>query len=176
MDRHPNMRSLYKANGMISGPVTVFTQPITDENWLHALDLTIHSHQSEFVPTVALSLAKAYIQPNGFCYDPYGIYHRQRMSRQLVGFYSFIHLPNDLSFCYLGGFFIDRQFQGQGYGKAALIYFLDWVRCNHVECREVLLSVHPENHVAIQLYRSQGFVKTGEWLEEEAVMRLAFSG
>lgn len=37
---------------------------------------------------------------------------------------------------------------------------------------EVLLTVHPENEVAIHLYTTCGFTKTGRLLEGEAEMRL----
>lgn len=154
---------------------TIITQPITETNWLDALELDVYPHQRTFVPTVALSLAKAYIRPNGFCYDPFGIYRSRLTGKQLIGFYSFIHLPDDSSFCYLGGFFIDKRFQGYGYGKAALQRFVEFVRHDYPHCQEILLSVHPENRIAAQLYASYDFAKTGKWLEDEEVMWLVLA-
>ncbi len=151
---------------------TVTTEPISAANWLAALELSVHPDQHEFVPTVALSLAKAYIRPNGFCYDPFGIYRTRLIGRDLVGFYSLIHLPNEFSFCYLGGFFIDSAFQGQGYGTAALRHLLTAIQCTHPQCTEILLSVHPQNQRAIALYTKHGFTKTGHWLDGEEEMRL----
>lgn len=154
----------------------LFIKPITQTNWEAATALTVHSHQADFVPSVAISLAKAYIRPNGFCYDPYGIYRPRLVGAELIGFYSCIHLPDDLSFCYFGGFLIDHRFQGRGYGKASLGAFLADVRQRYRQCQEVLLSVHPDNHIAAQLYTAHGFVKTGDWLDQEEEMRLSLTG
>ncbi|MEZ4620614.1 MAG: GNAT family N-acetyltransferase [Caldilineaceae bacterium] len=151
---------------------TISTQAITAANWLEALELTVLPDQVAFVPTVALSLAKAYIRPNGFCYDPFGLYLNRLTGKQLIGFYSLIHLPDDVTFCYLGGFFIDQRFQRRGYGKAALQHLIHIVQERYPQCEELLLSVHPDNHVAIELYATHGFEKTGNWLEDEAEMRL----
>lgn len=155
---------------------TITTKPITAANWSAALELTVHPHQRDFVPTVALSLAKAYIQPNGFCYDPYGIYLHPWRGNQVIGFYSFIHLPDDPTFAYIGGFFIDERFQGRGYGRAALQTIVGDLRTNRPLCKSLLLSVHPNNVVATRLYEALGFVKTGQWLEGEAEMKLVVNG
>ncbi|MCY9582417.1 hypothetical protein [Paenibacillus alvei] len=39
--------------------------PTTRENWKDALDLKVHVHQNHFVPTVAVSLAKVHVRPDG---------------------------------------------------------------------------------------------------------------
>lgn len=134
---------------------------------MEAVALAVHPHQQAFVPTVESSLAKAYIRPNGFSYDPYGIYRKRVVGQQIIGFFSLIHLPEDPTFCYLGGFFIAHQFQGQGYGKAALVQFMAFVADTLCACRQVFLSVHPQNNVAMALYQTHGFEKTGQWLDDE---------
>ncbi|HRW09499.1 MAG TPA: GNAT family N-acetyltransferase [Caldilineaceae bacterium] len=152
---------------------SIIIQPIIEANWLDALDLTVYPHQTQFVPTVELSLAKAYIKPNGFRYDPFGIGLRQWRGNQLIGFYSLIHLPDDPTFAYIGGFFIDRRYQGQGHGRAALQAIIQKLRVARPRSNRLLLSVHPENVVAIALYEAAAFVKTGQWLDGEAEMALA---
>ena len=150
-------------------------QPVTEQNWLAALELTVQPTQQVFVPSVMLSLAKAYIQPNGFCYDPFAIYLRQRLGKELIGFFSLIHLLDDPTFCYLGGFLIDQRFQGQGYGRAALAAIIRFVRMEHAECETIFLTVHPQNQIAVQLYQRTGFVRTGKWLDGEAEMQLVLA-
>jgi diamine N-acetyltransferase len=147
-------------------PIT--TRPVTQKNWRTALALDVRPDQRDFTPTVAVSLAKAYIQPDGAVYDPVAIYAGNTM----VGFYSFIYIPDDLRFVYLGGFLIDKAYQGRGYGRAALYDFLNTVKRNYPKCSEVLLTVHPQNQVAQRLYQSVGFVKTGDMIDGEEVMRL----
>ena len=144
------------------------TRPVTQENWRTALALDVHPELREFTPTVAISLAKAYIQPEGVVYDPIALY----AGKTMVGFYSFIYNPDDLRFIYLGGFLIDKQYQRRGYGRAALVDFLNTVKRNYPQCSEVLLTVHPQNQVAQRLYQSVGFVKANYAIDGEEVMRL----
>ncbi len=155
---------------------TIALQPVTEQNWIVALDLTVQLAQQAFVPSVALSLAKAYIQPNGFCYDPFAIYLRQRLGKELIGFFSLIHLLDDPTFCYLGGFLIDQRFQGHGHGRTALNEILRFIRTEQPDCATIFLSVHPQNQIAEQLYQRTGFVKTGKWLDGEAEMQLTLAG
>ena len=119
-------------------------QEVTAENWLDAIALTVHPEQEHFVPTVPISLAKAYIQPDGERYDPFAIYADGTM----VGFYSFNYRPQNMQRCYLGGFLIDKNSQGRGYGKAALMHFLHFVRHTYPECEAIYLTVHPQNIAA----------------------------
>ena len=52
-------------------------RPINTENWEEAIKLDVFPNQKEFVPSVAVSLAKAYIQPDGVRYDPIGIFETE---------------------------------------------------------------------------------------------------
>jgi len=146
----------------------ITTRPVTQENWRIALALDVQLDQRDFTPTVAISLAKAYIQPDGAVYDPIAVY----AGKVMVGFYSFIYIPGDPRFIYLGGFLIDKAYQGRGYGRAALVNFLETVKHSHPQCSEVLLTVHPQNQVAQALYQSVGFIKTDYAIDGEEVMRL----
>ncbi len=146
----------------------VTTRPVSEANWYTALALDVAPEQRDFTPSVAISLVKAYIQPGGLAYDPVAIY----VGTTMVGFYSFIYLPGDLRHCYLGGFLIDKAYQGRGYGSAALADFLATVQRRYPQCSDVLLGVHPQNERAQRLYTGFGFVKTGDMDAEEEVMRL----
>jgi diamine N-acetyltransferase len=148
--------------------VRIRTKPVTAANWREAIALEVYPEQREFTPSVAVSLAKAYIQPDGANYDPFAVYVGQTM----VGFYSLIYYPGDLRFCSIGGFLIDYAHQGKGYGRAALVDFLNMVQRTYAECTDVFLTVHPANGVAVRLYASLGFVKTGDVQEGEEIMRL----
>lgn len=147
---------------------TLIVQPVTAENWLAALALDVFPHQQEFTPSVALSLAKAYIEPNGYCYDPFLVL----VDGTAVGFYSYVHLLYDTTFCYLGGLLIDRRHQGKGYGRATLRHFIAWLRQEHPECSDLFLTVHPDNEIAWRLYTALGFVKTGLMLDGEEELQL----
>jgi diamine N-acetyltransferase len=146
----------------------ITVRPVTAANWREAIALEVYPEQREFTPSVAVSLAKAYIQPDGANYDPFAIY----AGKTMVGFYSFIYYPGDLRFCSIGGFLIDRSQQGRGYGRAALQEFITRVRRTYPQCSDLFLTVHPRNAVAIHLYTSLGFYKTGDVIDNEEIMRL----
>ena len=94
------------------------------------------------------------------------------VGREMVGFYCLVYRNGDTSHCFLTGFFIDKAHQGRGYGRAFLQYFLANLRRQAPFYRQVLLTVHPNNHVAIHLYKSFGFSETGQLIEDEAEMCL----
>lgn len=144
-------------------------RPITEKNWLTALTLDVHPAQHAFTASVERSLARAYIQPYGYIYEPMAIY----VGAAMVGFYCFVYRLDDGSHCVLNGFFIDKAQQGRGYGRAFLAYFLDRLRRQSPPYAELLLTVHPENQVAIHLYTTFGFTTTGRLIEGEQEMRLS---
>lgn len=53
---------------------------------------------------------------------------------------------------------IDRRYQGQGYGRAALQVAVESIRATAPDCGAIGLSCKPENAVAMRLYHSIGFV------------------
>ncbi len=141
---------------------------VTAYNWLEALALDVYAEQRAFTASVERSLARAYIQPYNYIYEPMAIY----VATSIVGFYCLVYRPDDMSHCFLTSFFIDKAHQGRGYGRAFLQYFLATLRRQAPAYQEVLLTVHPKNRVAIHLYTSFGFTETGKMLDGEAEMRL----
>ena len=73
--------------------ITATVQAVTEDNWRDVIALTVHPEQERFVPSVAISLAKAYIKPDGEHYDPFVMYADGKM----VGFYSFNHCTGQKS-------------------------------------------------------------------------------
>lgn len=143
-------------------------RPVTEKNWLAALALEVYPAQRPFTASVERSLARAYIQPYGYIYEPMAIY----VGATLVGFYCFVYRPADGTHCVLNGLLIDKAHQGRGYGRAFLAYFLEHLRRQPPPYTELLLTVHPENKVAIHLYTTFGFTTSGRLIEGEQEMRL----
>lgn len=148
-------------------------RPVTARNWEEAVKLKMTPEQERFVPSVALSLAKAYIKPDGVTYDPISIY--SILTDEMVGFYSYMYRPHNMRVVYIGGFLIDRRFQRQGYGVAAMKSFLHNVQSELPECEGVYLTVHPENVAAERFYSQFGFSKTGLVIGGEDAMGLNFA-
>lgn len=144
-------------------------KPVTRGNWLESLELQVGEEQKRFVPTVAVSLAKVYIKPDGdgVEYLPFAIYHGETM----VGFIMHAYEEQTTNMYWINGFLIDSKHQGKGYGKSALQAMMDWITNRFSQCEEIRLTVYPDNHAAHGLYRSAGFEETGEIYGGELVLR-----
>lgn len=144
-------------------------KPVTRENWEEALALKVLKEQSDFVPTVAVSLAKVFIKPDGenVEYLPFAIYDEQ----QMVGFIMHAYEETTTNSYWINGFFIDASYQKKGYGKQAMLVMIQWIISRFPQCQEICLTVHKENIVARQLYEKLGFVATGDSSGNEDVMK-----
>jgi len=158
-------------------------RPITRENWRATLALGVRPEQQRFVagyqPIALLLLAKAYIGPLGLRWEPYAIYHHiahdETTGEQLIGLAELTRDPASDESVWLNHFFIDQRYQGRGYGKRACAAFIQLVKTHYLQAQSLRLTVHPENSAAQALYRSLGFVATGEELDGEPVYALALS-
>lgn len=147
-------------------------QEVTRANWRAALQLAVLPEQQRFVagyvPIALLALAKAYIRPADLTWAPYAFYR----AGEIIGFTVLAYEPGSKENYWLGHFFIDHRYQGQGYGKQALRLFLQFLREQYSQCEALQLTVHPENELAQHLYQSVGFQPTGEELDQEPVYKL----
>ena len=143
---------------------------VTRENWQEALKLKVKDVQNHFVPTVAVSLAKVYIKPDGdnVNYLPFAIYEEEQ---GMIGFVMHAYVENTDDMYWINGFIIDEKYQGKGYGRAALCKMVNWIINQYEQCKEIRLTVHKENDAARRLYKRVGFVEAGEFDEEEDLLR-----
>lgn len=134
---------------------------VTSANWRDVARLEVHPHQEEFVATPAyyLCLAQFGDDWNSLAIETDGA---------IVGHVMWaIDRAEDST--WLGGLVIDRRWQGNGLGRAAVQAFID--RFGGPASCHVALSYSPENSVARHLYQSLGFVETGEMEDGEIVAR-----
>ena len=136
-------------------------RPVTRENFKACIDLDVLPTQRGYVAPNVRSLAEAYVLPEA---DPRLVY----ADDEAVGFVLF-HPDEKGPGYYIVRFMIDHRFQGQGLGRRALAAAVDWVALEK-GVDQVSLSVVPENVAALDLYRSAGFVETGEIDHGELVM------
>ena len=136
--------------------------PITPDTYQACVDLTVAAGQREFVAPNLKSLAQAYVWPGSvarlICSD--GV---------PVGFVLFMPADTPATGQAIVRFMIDHRYQGRGLGRAALTAAVEWCRRER-DAPEVWLSVVPENDRARRLYRSAGFVETGDIRDGEVVM------
>ena len=139
---------------------------IDESNFIACFNLKLSEGQESFVSHPIRSLAQAYVYYHQ-C-TPFGIYAGDAM----VGYVMVIYDPDTWEYN-LWHLMIDRQYQGRGYGKQAVVACLDYIRqIPFGPGNTVLLTCHERHTAAISLYKSLGFLETGNRDEEEIEMKL----
>ncbi len=140
--------------------------PVDETNWRDVAKIEVETHQRNFVaqPLYYLALCNY-----GKIWNPIAICAENR----IIGMLMWAKDPSDGS-CWLGGITIDKQYQGLGYGRGAVLKVIDQL-AEEQGFTEFALSYHPLNETARELYRSLHFMPTGEMEEEEIVARLNFN-
>ncbi|WP_448954683.1 GNAT family N-acetyltransferase [Labrys neptuniae] len=90
---------------------------------------------------------------------------------ELVGFAMYALDPDDGNY-WIYRLMIDARYQRRGLGRAALAALVKLITNLH-GCSRIILGVNTDNHDAARLYRSFGFVDTGEVIDGEIVMAFA---
>lgn len=144
---------------------------VSKQNWLDIVRLSSAEDQRNkvFEKTIAsncLSLAQASIEEN---WTVKAIFQNETP----IGFTMYGY-SKELSGYEICRIMIDYKFQGNGYGKQALLLVLKEM-VNHFNCDEIFITFVPENEIAKQLYLSVGFKDTGnviKALENELIFSL----
>ena len=156
-------------------------EKINGKNVWKILKLRVSESQKEFVAANDVSIIEAYttITANGFAF-PFGIYDgKTPVGFMMIGYDSADYwedTPDIARENYsLWRLMIDENYQKKGFGRKAVALGLDFIKsfpCGKSEY--CWLSYEPENEVARQLYRSFGFVETGDTVGGEiiAVLKL----
>jgi diamine N-acetyltransferase len=145
-------------------PLAVSLRRVDSENFHAVLKLSVRDDQTHFVASNVYSIAESKINPE---MNPLAIY----AGETLVGFCMFGHWSVRNEY-WIMRLMIDQQFQGNGYGRAAMQQIISALRAAP-GCDRILISYEPENDHARRLYASLGFVITGEMLGGEEVARLS---
>jgi len=163
----------------MEGLTVIELRKITSENFEECIRLDLTEEQQKYVASNAYSLSEAYALLNDGKYIPmpYAIYNDDIM----VGFIMAEYQPideddpeDDENVYYLPRLMIDKRYQGNGYGKKAMLKMIEIMRTfPYGEAEAVVLSCSRENTAAYELYKSLGFVDTGEFDEAgDAYLRL----
>ena len=127
------------------------------------IDLRVGADQWKFVAPVPhyLALCEQADSP----WEPRAVV----ASSRVVGFVMKGVDPADASY-WIGGLMISAEDQGRGYGRATVESMIaEATAAGHPSAA---LSYQPDNTTARDLYRSVGFIETGEIQDDEVVARL----
>jgi diamine N-acetyltransferase len=139
-------------------------QEITAETWRQCARLKVHSDQENFVAPNVYSLAQSKYEPGLL---PLAVYDGETM----VGFVMYSEQPYEPGKYFIFRVMVGAEFQGKGYGRAAMRALIERMQALP-NCQQIVLSYEPENAVAERLYERLGFRKTGEFFDEEVVSSL----
>lgn len=139
---------------------------ITPENWRLFYALRVKEEQKKFVSSNVKILARAFAYRD--CNSRiYAIYNEDTPIGMLM---QDDYEEDSKLFCVLSQFMIAEQFQGNGYGKAAMNLWLSMIK---EECKydSIILCYIEGDEPARNLYLSMGFYHTGEADGDEIIMK-----
>ncbi|HEL1649406.1 GNAT family N-acetyltransferase [Streptococcus suis] len=147
----------------------IVLKTVDESSYQAVLDLTVAEADKGFVAPNVRSLADAWLyRMNGDVF-PYAIW----ADEQVVGF-ALIDIDEDIQQYMLWRFMIGQEFQGKGYGQAALEVVIDQARA-HPVCNHLIVSYVKGNQKMARLLEKNGFVLDLEE-ERELVFRLETPG
>jgi len=148
---------------------TVDIELIGEGNWREALKVRVAVEQVAFVadcqPVALVILAKCFVRPGDLRWEPLLVRNGRGA---VVGVLALAHGEAE---CELRHVAIDIEWQGHGYGTAAVRAVVDRARQPASDCRHLVVTAHPDNRAAHHAYRSAGFEWNGEERAGEPVWR-----
>ncbi|MCR1842606.1 GNAT family N-acetyltransferase [Murimonas intestini] len=134
---------------------------IDESNFIDCFNLKLAVGQEKYVSNPIRSLAQAYVYYSQ-C-TPFGIYVEDKMVGYVMVIYDY-----DEEVYNIWHMMIDKEFQGNGYGKGALKEVLRYISSKPFgQSQTVFITCNPENTIAYGLYRQLGFMETGRSDDDE---------
>ncbi len=142
---------------------TVSLREVTAETVRSIIKLDVSEEQKHFVAPNAVSIAQAYFEPKAWFRAIYA-------DETPVGFLMLYDDPQEPHY-FLWRYMIDAHYQKLGFGKQAMDLLVEYVH-NRPGAHALTLSCHPGEEGPEPFYRHYGFTRTGNWLGDEAEMRI----
>ena len=138
-------------------------EKVGPDNWRE--DIQVKEQQESFVSDLNRTLARAFAYRE-YRSKAYMIY----LNKICIGIAMYYDLDECEAYDF-SQFFIDKRYQGHGYGKTACKMILENMRQDG-KYKKVVLCYIDKNIAAKRLYSELGFVETGDVDEDEVVMSL----
>lgn len=149
-------------NAFLSEPkLTLMT--INNSNWRNVIRIKVKPEQMDFIAETSYYLLLCHY---GELWQPLAV----NLGDQVIGFIMWAIDPQDGS-CWLGGFHLDADWQGKGYGRLTLQTTIKMLS-EQEGVRDFALSVL-SNNPAVMVYKSLGFLETDEMEDDEMIMRFS---
>lgn len=148
--------------------MTLTLREITKSNWLTAARLKLTEEQKKFIAPNWYSMLQA-LHSDGALYDR-GIY----LGDEMIG-YALMGQDLDDKQHYIDRFMIALDYQGKGYGRAALQLVIDEMKARYNNPDAIFITFEPDNTIARSLYESMGFADTGQTVDGELLFRLTLT-
>lgn len=132
---------------------------VNAENWYDCCELEVSEEQKQYMEPNAVSIAQSKFETT---LKPYAIY----VEEKIVGFLMYNSVPEELDGYWIYRIMVDKQFQGQGIGKAATLLMMDEM-IRTVNADKIIVGYHPENQGAHNLYAGLGFIDHGDRFGKE---------
>jgi diamine N-acetyltransferase len=139
---------------------------LSRDTWEVVVGLTVTDDQRDFIAPNLFSIAESHFLPGFFTR---AVLHGD----EAVGFAMYGPDPDDNGQLWLYRLMIDKRHQGQGLGRAALQEIITHVR-GELGAPLLRLGVRPDNTTATTLYKSAGFIFTGQTFGSEEILELRF--
>lgn len=134
---------------------------IDESNFIDCFNLKLAAGQEKYVSHPIRSLAQAYVYYSQ-C-TPFGIYAEDKMVGYVMVIYDY-----DEEVYNIWHMMIDKDFQGNGYGRDGLQKVLGYISSKPFgRSNTILITCNPENKIAYGLYRQIGFIETGRSDDDE---------
>jgi ribosomal protein S18 acetylase RimI-like enzyme len=142
---------------------------INESNWQVAVAVEGRSDQVTFVashqPVALVILSKCYVCPDGLVWRPYLALDGDVP----VGVAAIASGPGRAQLRHVA---IDHRRQGEGLGRRFVDALVATISRTQPSCRSVVVTTHPDNQVALSLYLTAGFHRTGVMSGIEPLLEL----
>jgi len=145
----------------------VTLKQIDSSNFETCIGLKVSEAQSQYIASNAYSLVQAYAETNDAFSTamPFAVYHENKMVGFVMAHYQPVD-PNDEddteTVYYISRVMIDHTYQGKGFGKAAFLVLLDYIKTLPLgKADAIVLSSNEANSVAFNMFLNAGFTRIG---------------
>lgn len=142
----------------------IFLTEVNKDNWEACANLQLSVYQGGLAaPNLYLAadsdVEAAFVQL-AICLD-----------KEVIGFAMYGLDPDDGEY-WIYRLMIDEDYQGNGYGKEALLNIIDRVKATGA--KRVFAGHKPPNTIAASMFAGLGFERTGQMLQGEFILKLDF--